>query len=158
MYSVWYLGDSNLCTDHILLAYIQYCLERFPNDLIPNTRLKLTGKNPRRIMNWSCIIRNLAELLLTKIPVIDTDFLFSSENLLRPVPPHNNFDVQIRSRPNIVLGTGSTDAYRDHITSSLELAKFSFKRSSPWRGKLGWVETSDTRQFQIPFSLLSAFR
>src|SRR5438128_7324358 len=105
-----------------LLASIQYGIERFPNNLIPNTRLKLPCKNPRRIMNCPCIIRNLAELLLTKIPVIDTDFLFSSENLLWPVPPHNNLDVQIRSRPNILLGTGSTDPHCDHLTSSLELA------------------------------------
>src|SRR2546422_9666384 len=150
-------GERNLGPAQDLLASIQYAIERFPNNLIPNTRLKLPGKNPRRIMNWPCIIRNLAELLLTKIPVIDTDFLFSSENLLGPVPLHNNLNVQIRSRPNIVLGTGSTDAYCDHITSSLELAQFPLKHSSPWRGKLGWLKATDTRQFQIPLSLLSVF-
>src|SRR5438445_349493 len=60
--------ERNLGPAQDLLASIQYGIERFPNNLIPNTRLKLPGKNPRRIMNWSCIIRNLAELLLTKIP------------------------------------------------------------------------------------------
>src|SRR6267143_1734238 len=108
-----------------LLASIQYGTECFPNNLIPNTRVKLPGKNPRRIMNWSCIIRNLAELILSKIPVVDTDLLFSSENLLRPVALHNNLYVQIRSRPNIVLSYRSANPYRDHITSSLQLAQFS---------------------------------
>src|SRR2546425_3924451 len=125
------LGERNLGPAQHLLASIQYGLERFPNNLIPNTRLKLPGKNPRRIMNWSCIIGNLAELILSKIPVVHTDLLFSSENLLRPVTLHNNFDVQIRSRPNIVLGAGSTDPYGNHVTSSLELPQFSLKRSSP---------------------------
>src|SRR5881409_1668629 len=116
------LSERSLGPAQDLLASIQYGIERFPNNLIPNTRLKLPGKNPRRIMNWSCIIRNLAELVLSKIPVIDTDFLFSGENLLGPVPLHNNFDVKIRSGPNIVLRYRPTDPYCDHVASSLELA------------------------------------
>src|SRR3989475_6504893 len=94
-------SERNLGPAQDLLASIQYGIERFPNNLITHTRLKLSGKNPRRIMNWPCIIRNLAELLLTKIPVIDTYFLFSSENLLWPVALYNNLYVEIRSRPNI---------------------------------------------------------
>src|SRR2546425_11885706 len=86
-------SERNLGPAQDLLASIQYNIERFPNNLISHTRLKLPGKNPRRIMNWSCIIRNLAELLLPKIPVIDTDFLFSSENLLWPVTLHDYLNV-----------------------------------------------------------------
>src|SRR3989442_5918329 len=148
-------SERNLGPAKDLLASIQYGIERFPNNLIPNTRLKLPGKNSRRIIDRPRVIRNFAELILSKIPVVDTDLLFSSENLLRPVTLHNNFDVQIRSRPNIVLGAGSTDPYRNHVTSSLELAQFSLKRSSPWRRKPSWLEAPDTRQFQIPPSSLS---
>src|SRR5438445_12047802 len=151
------LGERNLGPDQHLLASIQYGLERFPNNLIPNTRLKLPGKNSRRIIDRPRVIRNFAELILSKIPVLDTDLLFSRENLLRHVTLHNNFDVQIRSRPNIVLGAGSTDPYPNHVTSSLELPQFSLKRSSPWRRKLRWVEMTDTRQFQILPSSLSHF-
>src|SRR5467141_3095929 len=134
------LSERNLGPAQDLLASIQYNIERFPNNLIPNTRLKLPGKNPRRIMNWPRVKGNLGELLLTKIPVIDTDFLFSSENLLWPVTPYNNFYVKIRSRPNIVLSYRSAKSQREHITSSLQLAQFSLKHSSPWRRKLRWVE------------------
>src|SRR2546425_12724065 len=97
------LGERNLGAAQHLLASIQYAIERFPNNLIPNTRLKLPGKNPRRIMNWPCVIRNLAELLLPKIPVVNTDFLLGSEDLFWLVALHNNLNVQIRSGPNIVL-------------------------------------------------------
>src|SRR3989441_11797317 len=103
------LGERNLGPAQDLLASIQYAIERFPNNLIPNTRLKLPGKNPRRIMNWPCVIRNLAELVLSKIAVVDTDLLFGSENLLRLVALHNNLNVKIRSGPNIVLRYRSTD-------------------------------------------------
>src|SRR2546422_2087426 len=116
------LSERNLGPAQDLLASIQYGIERFPNNLISNTRLKLPGKNPRRIMNWSCVIWNLAELVLSKIAVVNTDLLLGSENLLRPVTLHNNLNVQIRSRPNIVLGTGSTDPHSDHFTSGYELA------------------------------------
>src|SRR3989442_13076277 len=115
-------SERNLGPAQDLLASIQYNIERFPNNLIPNTRLKLPGQNPRRIINWPCIIGNLTELVLSKIAVVDTDLLFGIENLLRLVALHNNLNVQIRSWPNIVLGAGSTDAYRHHITSRLELA------------------------------------
>src|SRR5213594_822653 len=98
------LSERNLGPAQDLLASIQYGIQRFPNNLIPNTRPKLPGKNPRRIINRPRIIGNLAELLLAKIPVVDTDLLLSSENLLWPVTLHNNLNVQIRSRPNIVLG------------------------------------------------------
>src|SRR5881296_893078 len=97
------LGERNLGPAQHLLASIQYGIERFPNNLIPNTRLKLPGKNPRRIMNWPRVIRNLAELVLSKVPVIDADLLLSNYNLLWPVTLHNNLNVKIRSRPNIVL-------------------------------------------------------
>src|SRR2546422_10067409 len=76
------LGERNLGPAQDLLASIQYGIERFPNNLIPNTRLKLPGKNPRRIMNWPSIVWNLAELVLSKIPVVNTDLLLGSENLL----------------------------------------------------------------------------
>src|SRR5947209_7582504 len=143
------LGERNLGPAQHLLASIQYGIERFPNNLIPNTRLKLPGKNPRRIIDRPRIIGNLTELVFSKIAVVNTDLLLGSENLLRPVALHNNFDVQIRSRPNIVLGAGSTDPYGDYVTSSLQLAQFSLKHSSPWGGNLGWLEAPDTRQFQI---------
>src|SRR5437870_12183743 len=81
------LSERNLGPAQDLLASIQYGIERFPNDLIPNTRLKLPGKNPRRIMNWSCIIRNLGELPLTKISIVDTYLLLSNDNLFWPVTP-----------------------------------------------------------------------
>src|SRR2546422_8858384 len=116
------LSERNLGPAQDLLASIQYGIERFPNNLIPNTRLKLLGKNPSRIMNWSCIIGNLAELVLSKIAVVDTDLLFGSENLLRLVALHNNLNVKIRSRPNIVLSYRSAKSQGDHISSSLELA------------------------------------
>src|SRR5438445_3463227 len=147
------LGERSLGPAQDLLASIQYGIERFPNNLIPNTRLKLSRKNPRRIMNRPRIIGNLAELVLSKIPVIDTDFLFSSEDLLWPVTPYNNLNVQIRSGPNIVLRYRPTDPYCDHLTSSLQLAQFSFTHFSPWRGKLGRLEAPDTRQLQILISL-----
>src|SRR6267143_4053950 len=85
--------ERNLGPAQDLLASIQYGIERLPNNLIPNTRLKLPGKNPRRIINWPCVIRNLTELLLSKIAVVNTDLLLSNDNLLGPVPPHNNLDV-----------------------------------------------------------------
>src|SRR2546425_5227032 len=143
------LGERNLGPAQDLLCSIQYGIERFPNNLISNTRLKLSGKNPRRIMNRPRIIGNLAELFLSKIAVVNTYLLFGSENLLWPVTPYNNFYVKIRSRPNIVLSYRSAKSQREHITSSLQLAQFSLKHSSPWRRKLRWVEVTDTRQFQI---------
>src|SRR5438093_3669823 len=102
-------SERNLGPAQDLLASIQHGIERFPNNLIPNTRLKLSRKNPRWIMNWPCVIRNLAELLLAKIPVVDTHLLLSNDNLLGPVPLHNDLNVQIRSGPNIVLRYRSTD-------------------------------------------------
>src|SRR5438445_4246594 len=72
-------SERNLGPAQDLLASIQYGIERFPNNLIPNTRLKLPGKNPGRIINWPCVIRNFAELLLSKIPVINTECLFFRE-------------------------------------------------------------------------------
>src|SRR5437867_9860012 len=104
------LSERNLGPAQDLLASIQYGIERLPNNLILNTRLELSRKNPGGIINRTRIIGNLGELLLTKIPVIDTDFLFSSENLLWPVTPYNNFYVKIRSRPNIVLSYRSADS------------------------------------------------
>src|SRR5207245_10488479 len=97
------LGERNLGPAQHLLASIQYGIERFPNNLNPNTRLKLPGKNPRRIMNWPCVIRNLAELVLSKIALVNTELLLGSENLLRLVALHNNINVQIRSGPTIVI-------------------------------------------------------
>src|SRR2546422_2151730 len=89
-------SERNLGPAQDLLASIQYGIERSPDNLIPNTRLKLPGKDPGRIVNWPSIVRNLAELLLSKIPVIDTDLLLGSENLLRLVALHNNLNVKIR--------------------------------------------------------------
>src|SRR5438309_4524517 len=146
-------SERNLGPAQDLLASIQYGIERFPNNLIPNTRLKLSRKNPGGIINRPRIIGNLTELLLSKIPIVDTYLLLSSEDLFRLVALHNNFYVQIRSGPNIVLRYRSTDPYCDHLTSSLQLAQFSFTHFSPWRGKLGWLEAPDTRQLQILISL-----
>src|SRR3989442_1057247 len=71
-------GERNLGPAQDLLASIQYGIERFPNNLIPNTRLKLPGKNPKRIMNRPCVNGNLIELLLSKIPIVDTYLLLSN--------------------------------------------------------------------------------
>src|SRR6267143_5410267 len=90
IFSERYLGPAQ-----DLLASIQYGIERFPNYLIPNSRLKLSRKDPRRIMNWPCIIRNLAKLVLSKIAVVNTDLLLGSENLLRLVAFHNDLNVKI---------------------------------------------------------------
>src|SRR2546425_12052644 len=97
------LSERNLGPAQDLLASIQYGIERFPNNFIPNARLKLPGKNPRRIMNRSCVKGNLAELVLSKIPIVDTYLLLGSEDFFRLVALHNNLNVKIRSRPNIVL-------------------------------------------------------
>src|SRR6267143_429106 len=96
-------SERNLGPAQDFLASIQYGIERLPNNLIPNTRLKLPGKNPRRIINRPRIIGNLTELLLSKIAVVNTDLLLGSENLLRSISSQNNLYVQIRSWPNIVL-------------------------------------------------------
>src|SRR6267378_590656 len=78
-------SERNLGPAQDLLASIQYDIERFPNNLIPNTRLKLPRKNPRGIINRPRIIRNLAELVHSKIAVVNADLLLGSENLLRLV-------------------------------------------------------------------------
>src|SRR6267143_2464201 len=90
-------SERNLGPAQDLLASIQYGIERFPNNLIPNTRLKLRSKNPGRIIDRPRVIRNLAELLLSKIPVVDTDLLLGSEDLFWLFALHNDLNVQIRS-------------------------------------------------------------
>src|SRR5207249_11878235 len=87
------LSERSLGPAQDLLPSIQYGIERFPNNLIPNTRLKLSRETPRRILDRPSIKGNFAELVLSKIAVVDTDLLFGSENLLRLVALHNNLNV-----------------------------------------------------------------
>src|SRR2546425_859799 len=86
-------SERNLGPAQDLLASIQYGMERFPNNLIPNARLKLGSKNPGRIIDRPRVIRNLAQLVLSKIAIVDTDLLLGSENLLGPITSNNDLDV-----------------------------------------------------------------